>query len=86
MQTQNLFPEHWQEIYENLPPFITRKLLSEKSGNIIAVGTLANRDCLGIGIPNKKQIGKRICYPKADAIRWLMEYTGETTTEVAYVK
>ncbi len=70
---QNVFNDYWQEIYDSLPALATRKQIHSVTGGIISVGTLANRDCFGTGIPNKKVINKKVCYPRADIVTWLMQ-------------
>lgn len=64
-------PDHWQAIHDALPPLATRKQIALTTG-LIAVGTLANYDCQGLGIPNRRQIGKRVVYPRENAVLWLM--------------
>ena len=57
----NVFPQHWQEILDSLPPLPTRKQIASASGGLIAAGTLANLDSQGRGIPERRIIGKRTC-------------------------
>lgn len=76
MTEKNLFPEAWQVLYDALNPFTNREELAQKSG-LIARGTLANRDSEGCGIPNRIRCGKKIVYPKRDAVIWLMALCDE---------
>ncbi len=65
------FEGYWKEIYELLPPLATREQVSKAVGGAIAPRTLANRDCFGTGIENKKVLGKKVVYPRADVVCWL---------------
>lgn len=71
--TQNTsFPEPWQSIFNALPPMPSRKQLAEVSGGLVAAGTIANRDSEGRGPEGRRIIGKRTCYPRTEAVSWLM--------------
>ena len=77
----NSFPQHWQEILDCLPPLSTRKQIAAASGGLIAAGTLANLDSQGRGIPERRIIGKRTCYPREAAVRFLMGLERGATNE-----
>lgn len=71
MDMQTL-PQHWQEIYEQLPPLASRKQVAQLSGGLVGPSTLANKYCQGLGINGRIIIGKRTVYPKIEVIRYLM--------------
>ncbi len=68
-------PIYWQEIYHDFPPLVSRELIAQKT-QLIARGTLANLDMHSKGIPNGRKVGKKICYPKDDALLWILDYCG----------
>lgn len=76
-------PEAWQQLYDQWPPKVTRKIIA--ATEIIAVSTQANNDCAGRGVPNRVTVGKKVFYPKADAILWLMAYCGEAPSQCTEV-
>ncbi len=74
--TSECLPTEWRDLYENLPPLCTRYQIAQQS-NLVAVGTIANRDSQKRGIPGKKQAGKKIVYPRLEAVKWLMAFVAE---------
>ena len=52
-----------------MPPLVTRKLISKMTGGYLAPGTLANLDSLGKG-PRGVRAGKSVIYTRDDFLRW----------------
>lgn len=63
-------PPHWQRLYLAAPELVTRRHLSELLGGLYAPETLANLDCEGSGPANRVLLGRRIAYPRLDAVLW----------------
>lgn len=50
---------------------VARQELGHFSGGILEPKTIANRDALGIGIPGKMSVGRKVCYPVSSVIAYL---------------
>jgi hypothetical protein len=53
--------------------FVARSEIAKFSGGLIAPGTAANNDSLGVGIPGAFRVKKKIAYPVNSAIDWLID-------------
>ena len=56
---------HW-------PSIIPRTQVPKLTGGLIAVGTLANLDSAGKGIPGAFRIGRKVCYPVSSVLEFLV--------------
>lgn len=58
-------------------PFISRADVPKFTGGMISSNTLRNRDSQGTGPEGKFQLGKKVGYPVASLIDWLVNnYSG----------
>ncbi len=81
IEAADLSPE-WKDLHDNLPPFCTRYQLATQS-NLIAAGTIANRDAQKRGIAGKMSAGNKVVYPRLNAVLWLMDFVNENMSEGA---
>jgi hypothetical protein len=51
---------------------VARSQISKFSGGLVAPGTCANLDSLGVGIPGACRIGRQVAYPVEAVINWLI--------------
>ena len=56
------------ELFRNAPELIPRKMLSEITGGVLSVKSLANLDSEGTGIHPRMRVGGKVVYPKAAAM------------------
>lgn len=56
----------------DLPPFITRKMVTRYFPGLISPGTLANLNSEGKG-PRYAKVGKKVVYRTKDLLEWLEE-------------
>ena len=63
-------PQWAADLYNYLPPVCTRSQVA--STGLVTTGTLANMDSRGIGIPERIQIGNKVCYPRLQTVLWLV--------------
>jgi len=52
--------------------FVPRSQVPKFTGNLIAVGTLANRDSDGTGVEGAFKIGRQVVYPVTALVEWLI--------------
>ena len=52
--------------------FVARSHVPKFTGGLIAVGTIANRDCDGTGPTGAFKVGRQICYPVDSLCDWLI--------------
>ncbi len=78
MTTNTNFPEAWQALYDKWPPEVSRKRIWLDT-ELVTPQTLANYDSAADkkGISGKRWAGRKVVYPKREAILWLMEYVGK---------
>lgn len=80
MKKRRLYYEHYKipcrgkktmfdEIFQNLPLFLTRKDIAKYLGNYISPRYLANLDSQGKG-PEKVKIGNKVAYPRDTFKKW----------------
>jgi phage terminase Nu1 subunit (DNA packaging protein) len=55
--------------------YITREQLQSLAGGIVSAKTIANLDSRGLGIKDRKLVGKKIAYHIDDVIQWLKQNT-----------
>ena len=58
--------------------FVSRDKISEFTGGAISQGRMANLDYLGDG-PNRFRLGRKVCYPVDDLIKWLCDRVDNIT-------
>lgn len=64
----------FQEFARKWPaPVVARSELPKFSGGVLNSRTEANRDSLGIGIPGRFRVGRKICYPVESVIAYMRE-------------
>ena len=68
-------PSIFHRLYMTTPEIVTRKTLSELSGGIVSPKTLANLDTQNRGPTGRVLWGKKVVYPRDEAILWLYNYT-----------
>jgi len=51
--------------------FVARTKILEFTGGILSEKYLANLDSQGRGIPGRIRVGRRICYPVTEVVKWL---------------
>ena len=54
---------------------VARTSISDFTGGAISEKYLANLDSLGLGPDGRIRIGRKICYPVAEVVRWLEKRT-----------
>lgn len=59
-----------EEVAQRWPDFFPRKKVPELTGGAIAIGTLANLDSSGNGVPGAFRWGRQICYFKKHFVSW----------------
>jgi len=63
---------NFEQIVKNNPSgWILRKNLTRETGGLIHSRTEANKDSLGIGIPGRIKIGRKVAYPIESVIKYL---------------
>ncbi len=71
MQHSQNKPDFSQIINNNPSGYILRTNLSEKTGGLLHGRTMANLDSLGIGIPGKISIGRKVAYTVEGVVDYL---------------
>lgn len=67
------------DIYDELAaawpaPIVARREVGKFSGGVLNPRTMANLDCLGLGVPGKFQCGPRqVAYPVGELVDWMRE-------------
>jgi hypothetical protein len=51
---------------------VARSEIKQFSGGLLAPGTAANNDSIGVGIPGAFRVSRKIAYPVESAIDWLI--------------
>ncbi len=64
-------PDFTQIIKNNPSGYILRTKLSEKTGGLLHGRTMANLDSLGIGVPGRISIGRKVAYPVHSVVEYL---------------
>jgi hypothetical protein len=56
-------------------PLVCRdqEMLDRFSGGVLRASTLAKLDCLGQGPEGRVRIGRKVCYPKENLVRWMRD-------------
>jgi len=68
----------WREFAAKWPsPVVARTELDRFSGGLLNCRTEANRDSLGVGIPGRFRVGRKICYPVKAVIQYMRERASE---------
>ncbi len=70
----------WEIKGENWKPYLSIPMIVEEARGLVAGQTLHNYRAKGKGIQGGRKIGKRLCFPRAEVVRWLMWYCGEIPT------
>ena len=71
MQNVQNKPDFTQILNSNPSGYILRTNLSEKTGGLLHGRTMANLDSLGVGIPGKISIGRKVAYPVLSVVEYL---------------
>lgn len=52
-------------------PIVARNEVAVFSGGLLNKKTMANNDCLGVGISGRFRVGRKVVYPVEQLIAWL---------------
>jgi len=63
----------FEDLETKLPPVIARDQVESLLGGMISSKTLANLDSLGVGVPNKFKVGRKVVYPTHSLLKWLQQ-------------
>jgi len=63
----------FQDLENKLPPVIARDQVESLLGGMISSKTLANLDSLGLGVPNRFKVGRKVIYPTKSLLKWLQQ-------------
>jgi hypothetical protein len=62
----------FQEMADKWPsPIVSRTEIQPFTGGAISEKYLANLDSLGRGPAGRFRLGRKVCYPTAEVVRWL---------------
>jgi len=62
----------FQELASNWPsPWVARTEIKNFTGGMLSERYAANLDCSGRGIAGRVRVGRKICYPVKEVIRFL---------------
>jgi hypothetical protein len=60
------------KLMESWPsPYVARREVERFTGGMIKARTLANRDSLGTGVPERFTVGTSVVYPVEALVSWL---------------
>jgi len=66
--------KHFEKLGEKWgSAIVSRDKVPEFTGGAISSGRMANLDCLGEGPKDRVRIGRKVCYPVAPLVEWLIE-------------
>ena len=65
---------HLKDLKDKWPStLVARSRIAEFSGGTLTPGTLANLDSKGLGPLNRIRVGRKVAYPVAELIEWMLE-------------
>ena len=63
------------QIWQLLPPLITREKFAEATGGAYRARHMANLDSKGQGPAQRVLVGPKVCYRRTEAVLWLASRT-----------
>lgn len=60
-----------EEWFKDAPHVLSRAEVVRRTGNVIAIKSMANADSRGDGISERFYVGRNVCYPTSAVIDWL---------------
>jgi len=66
--------KHFEAMAARWPStIVAREEVKNFTGGAVAARYLANLDCAGKGPEGRFRVGRKICYPVAEVVKWLTE-------------
>jgi len=63
--------DFFEKLKAELPPIFARKEVSRLTGGLVAPGTMANADSLGLGPSKRMRTGRHVVYERDSFVAWL---------------